>query len=387
MGSDTLPSYACAEALAMFSSKKQANYRKLTKGHPPINPTAVKGSCKGLIGSNHQAMAPKSSTIFHAQSVGIVKDGYLKNPMAPSGKSYWSSIQLMKNCGCFISAAPSTGGIQVNSSWTHPNVNRQLCQWFPQVFDYLDKNPSQKGNRSASLSMTPDWQLLTINHCSFSIIEVTQPNGSTLYENKGHGKACIEECTLWFVSQRTILDDIYELWNTELLVLGKVDSDMSGDSFHGTEIICLSNHNHDGSGSDIDVMLSSSMIELNLHCGDNHIVAKVMDKGKGIEKHCLILKTPPQQSGKQSCILCLPIQSPPAVKKLKNASLKPVPLFLPSVSPQHNSPQAQISSAPEHVSISKDNVLLQRCHHPDLLNAGPLSTLGFLTLKLIPFSP
>ncbi|KAI6153022.1 hypothetical protein BKA82DRAFT_4349403 [Pisolithus tinctorius] len=201
MGSNTLPSDACTEALATFSLKKQADYRKLTKGHPPINPTAVKGSHKGLIGSNYQATAPKSSTIFHVQSVGIAicridKDGYLKNPMAPSGKSYWSSIQLMRNCSCFISAAPSAGGIQNDSSWMHPDVNRQLHQWFPQVFDYFDKNPSQKGNRSASLSVTPDWQLLTINHCSFLIIKVAQPNRSTLYENKGHGKAHIVVCKL-----------------------------------------------------------------------------------------------------------------------------------------------------------------------------------------------
>ncbi|KAI6139132.1 hypothetical protein BKA82DRAFT_23472 [Pisolithus tinctorius] len=64
--------------------------------------------------------------------------------------------------------------------------------------------------------------------------------------------------------------------------------------------------------------------------------------------------------------------SPPAVKKLKNASSKPVPLFLPSVSPQRNSPQAQISSAPEHVSISEDDVLLRRRHRPDSPNAGPI---------------
>ncbi|KAI5992004.1 hypothetical protein F5J12DRAFT_915549 [Pisolithus orientalis] len=369
MGSNTLPSDTHAEALAMFSSKKQANYRKLMKGHPPINPAAVKGSHKGLMGSNHQAMAPKSSTIFHVQSVGIVicridKDGYLKNLMAPSGKSYWSSIQLMRNCGCFISAAPGAGGIQIDPSWMHPNVNRQLHQWFPQVFNYFDKNPSCKGNRSASLSVTPDWQLLTINHHSFLIIEVTQPNRSTLYENKGCGKACIVVC------QRTIPDNIYELWNTEPLVLGsdsKVDSDMSGDSFHGTEIICLSDHNHNGSGSNIDVKLSSLMIELNLHCGDDCIVAKVMDKGKGTERHCLILKTPPPNN-LWSCILHSPIQSPPAVKKLKNAGT-----IIPPISiPQHNSPQAQISSAPEHISISEDDVLLQRCHHPDSPNAGPI---------------
>ncbi|KAI6142197.1 hypothetical protein BKA82DRAFT_34562 [Pisolithus tinctorius] len=202
MASDTLPLDARTEALATFSLKKQANYRTLMKGHPPVDPTAVKGSRK--------------------------------------------------------------------------------------VFDYFDKNPSQKGNRSALLSVTPDWQLLTINHCSFLIVKVAQPNGSTLYENKGCGKACI---VVW-----TIPDDIYELWNTEPLVLGsnsEVDSDASGDSFHGTEIICLSNHNHNGSGSNIDVKLSSSMIELDLHCGDDHIIAKVMDKGKGIEKHHLILKMPP----------------------------------------------------------------------------------------------
>ncbi|KAI6147768.1 hypothetical protein BKA82DRAFT_4014921 [Pisolithus tinctorius] len=167
--------------------------------------------------------------------------------MAHAGKSHWSGIQLMRNHDCFISAAPSNGGIQINSSWMHPDVNRHLFQWFPQVFDYFDKNPS------------------------------------------------------WTVSQRTIPDDIYELWNTEPLVLGsdsEVDSDASGESFHGTEIVCLSDHNHDGSSSNINVKLSSLMIELDLHYGDDHIIAKVMGKGKGVEKHCLILEMPPQQSNR-----------------------------------------------------------------------------------------
>ena len=53
-------------------------------------------------------------------------------------------------------------------------------------------------SNSKQSSERPEWRVLVRSGSTFSIVEVVQPNGSTLYENKGRGKAGSSESELWF---------------------------------------------------------------------------------------------------------------------------------------------------------------------------------------------
>ncbi|KAI6100989.1 hypothetical protein EV401DRAFT_2080530 [Pisolithus croceorrhizus] len=101
----------------------------------------------------------------------------------------------------------------------------------------------------------------------FSIVQVVQPNGSTLLENKVHGKAGIVESTLWFASQKAVPDDIYESWNTEPVVMGSdSDADSCNFSVADMDVISISGTSSNSeNGSDIKDKLLSSMIDLELH--------------------------------------------------------------------------------------------------------------------------
>ncbi|KAI6101458.1 hypothetical protein EDD16DRAFT_1716576 [Pisolithus croceorrhizus] len=244
----TLSLDARAEALAMLSSQKKVEYKKLPKGPTLINP--AKGSQKARIptGSSHTQSQPDSS-IFHVSSVAMVKDGNLKCLKAPGGKTYFSEVQSMRNWHCFI---PSTAGgsVPINSLWSFSDVDIQLREWFPHVFQYLDENSNQKRNSSGHpQSKMPDWQLLMCHQGLFSIVQVVQPNGSTLLENKGHGKAGVAESTLWFASQKAVPDDIYESWNTEPIVVGS-NSDADSYSFSAIDMDVIS---ISGTGSNSDI--------------------------------------------------------------------------------------------------------------------------------------
>lgn len=367
-----LPLDARAEALATLSSQKKVEYKKLAKGPTPANPT--KGPQRAHIptGSNYAQSRSDSSSIFHVSSVamiicGIGKDGNLKRTKAPAGKTYFSEVQSMRNRRCFI---PSTAGgnVPINSSWSFTDVDKQLREWFPHIFQYLDEHSNRKRSSSGHpRSEMPDWQLLMCHRGLFSIVQVVYPNGSTLLENKGRGKAGIAESTLWFASRKAIPDDIYESWNTEPIVVGS-DSDSESYDFsaNDTDVISISGTgSNSGNASDIDVKLSSSMIDLELNDHAAHVV--LLDRGKGAAKQ---QKTPPRQSGKRSCALRSPVQSPPAGKRLKNVLSRPTPLFLPSESPQFEAPQ--VSAAPAFVSVSQDDMLLRGRHYPDSPGASPV---------------
>ncbi|KAI6017251.1 hypothetical protein BKA83DRAFT_23524 [Pisolithus microcarpus] len=303
-----LPLDARAKALATLSSQKKVEYKKLAKGPTPANPT--KGPQRAHIptGSNYAQSWSDSSSIFH-------KDGNLKCTKAPASKTYFSEVQSMRNRRCFI---PSTAGgnVPINSLWSFTNVDKQLCEWFPHIFQYLDEHSNRKRSSSVHLrSEMPDWQLLMCHRGLFSIVQVVYPNRSTLLENKGRGKAGIAESTLWFTSRKAIPDDIYKSWNTEPIVVGS-DSDSESYDFsaNDTDVISISGTgSNSGNASDIDVKLSSSMINLELNDHAAHVV--LLDRGKGATKQ---QKTPPRQSGKQSCALQSPVQSLPAGKRLKN---------------------------------------------------------------------
>jgi hypothetical protein len=106
----------------------------------------------------------------------------------------------MKNRDCFISASVSSDGIAVNSEWTFAQLNDQVRQWFPQVFTYLDLVWALKSRKSSHKSTHPhpDWCVLVRSGSQFTVLEVSEPNGSTLFENKGHWKANVAESVLWF---------------------------------------------------------------------------------------------------------------------------------------------------------------------------------------------
>jgi hypothetical protein len=124
----------------------------------------------------------------------------LRQPKAPFGKTFASEVQTMKNRDCFISASVSSDGIAVNSEWTFAQLNDQVRQWFPQVFTYLDLVWALKSRKSSHKSTHPhpDWCVLVRSGSQFTVLEVSEPNGSTLFENKGHWKANVAESVLWF---------------------------------------------------------------------------------------------------------------------------------------------------------------------------------------------
>lgn len=115
----------------------------------------------------------------------------MKQPRASFGKMFASEVQAMKNRGCFITTSGPSDGVAVNAAWTFAQVNDQVHQWFPQVFVYLDSVQTQTSSKSLHQSVQPEWLVLMRSGSQFSLVEVTKPNGSTLYENKGCSKASI----------------------------------------------------------------------------------------------------------------------------------------------------------------------------------------------------
>jgi len=270
----------------------------------------------------------------------------------------------MKNWGCFISATGPKGGITADTAWSYVEVDKQVHNWFPDVFAYLAKAPQkQPGWSSSQLLHQPKWLVLVCSGNSFSIMKVAESNGSTLFENKGHGKAGIADSALWFgewtashsscgrmfdsyyffMTRKSIPDEIYDSWNKELLIIGS-DSEIESDLFDdfqdsgppvADDIISISTD----SASDLDIKLSSSMFDLALNT-----VPK--DKGKSIKKYedpitppykpsklfvCLSVcstKTLCSESGKCSSMFRSPLQSPPAAKKWKNGMLHMLLTFI-----------------------------------------------------------
>jgi len=99
----------------------------------------------------------------------------------------------------------------------------------------------------------------------------------------------------FLVTRKSIPDEIYDSWNKEPLIIGsdsKIESDLIDDSQDGDlvadDIINVSTD----SASDLDVKLSSSMLDLALST-----VPK--DKGKSVKKYEDPI-TPPHNPGKLS---------------------------------------------------------------------------------------
>ncbi|KAI9570870.1 hypothetical protein HD554DRAFT_2037083 [Boletus coccyginus] len=64
----------------------------------------------------------------------------------------------------------------------------------------------------------------------FSIVEIAEPNRSTFFENKGHSKAGTLESSLWFVTRKAILDNVYNSWNKQPCIFGSnLESDLKSD--------------------------------------------------------------------------------------------------------------------------------------------------------------
>ncbi|KAN0094640.1 hypothetical protein V8E55_002927 [Tylopilus felleus] len=365
---------ARAEAIATFGSQKPkvAAFPRVTSGARKASTMGGSNCSRFPSGSSSIQASSGSSTIFHVSSIGMIvcgigRNGLLKRPKAPFGKTFASEVQAMKNRGCFITASSPSNGIAINAAWTFAEVNDQVRQWFPQVFAYLDSVRTRTRTSSKSLHHTtathPEWLVLVRSGSQFSLVEVTEPNGSTLFENKGRCKASVADSMLWFVTRKAVSDNVYNSWNKEPIIVGsdsesEIESPGMGDQKDPDDIISIHDTtNHDS--SDIDIKLTSSMLDLKLY-QDPGVASK--DKGKGMDKSTDPV-TPPQKPGKRSRVLWSPIQSPPAVKKRRDVSSRPIPLFFKA------SPPPQISSAPTSVPISERDVLMRSCHYPDSPNA------------------
>ncbi|KAF8549908.1 hypothetical protein OG21DRAFT_1488182 [Imleria badia] len=276
----------------------------------------------------------------------------------------------MRNHSCFISTSdpdPDSDleptdepGVVVDSAWTFAEVNNKVHEWFPQVFAYLDAVSVKK---SGKWSVRPEWYLIVRSPSRFKIVETAEPNGSTLFVNRGCSKATISDSMLWFATRKPIPDDVYDSWNkeTNLGVSGsesEIESPGKDDKRDPDDIISV--HDTDSQGGDSDTMefkLTSSMMDLKLYGdSDSGVVSK--DKGKG-KARSTDQVTPPINTRS----LRSPIQSPPAIKKFRDVSSRPIPLFIKS------SPPPQISSAPASVPVNETDVLLRRHHYPDSPNA------------------
>ncbi|KAI9569825.1 hypothetical protein HD554DRAFT_2087760 [Boletus coccyginus] len=305
-----LPEQELLKAMAMFRSRKQKDITQALTN-------AAVGSCKASTGGSDHSHLPSglstqassnTSMIFHVSSVAMV---------APFRKMFASEVQAMKNRGCFISATSSKGGITVNTAWSYTEVDKQVCKWFLPVFTYLAKAPHQK-----QPSWSSSWLLCQHSGNSFSIVEVAEPNRSTLFENKGCGKAGIADSALWFVIRKSILDETYDSWNKELLIIGsdsefELDS-IQNDSQDSSLVIKDIISAFTDSTSDLDVKLSSSMLDLAMS-------TVLKDKGKSV------------------------------LKKHED------PIMLP---------HKPVSSTPTIVSVSEDDVILWGRHFPDSPNAS-----------------
>ncbi|KAI9463118.1 hypothetical protein HD554DRAFT_2124723 [Boletus coccyginus] len=291
---------ARAEAMAMFRSRKQ---KDITQA---LTNASTQGSDRSHLPSGLSTQASlNTSMVFHVGSIAMV---------APFGKTFASEVQVMKNQGCFISATSPKGGIA------------QVCKWFLPVFTYLSKAPHRKQPSwsSSRLLRQLEWLVLIYSSNSFSIVEIAEPNGSTLFKNKGHGKVGIADSTLWFVTRKSIPDETYDLWNKEPLIIGSdfefeldsIQNDSQDSSPVVEDIISISTD----STSDLDVKLSSSMLDLTMST-----VSK--DKGKSILKKHEDPITPPCKSA------------------------------------------PQVLSAPTIISVSENDVILWGHHFPDSPNA------------------
>jgi hypothetical protein len=291
---------------------------------------------------------------------GIDRNGAIREPKAPHGKTYSRDIQAMRNRSCFLNPDK---GITIDPSWTFAQLDVKVRNWFPRVFDALDRKPGKRTSTSTLSSRLPDWRLLTRTGSTFNIVEVVEPNGSTLYENKGRNKACIAESQLWFVTRNRIAQATYDSWNTQPTIAGS-DTD---NSLYDSDVVIFS----DDDADEFDNKLTSSMIRLDL---DEDI--EVGNKGKGKAGKT---KTPDRSHAKRSRVMLSPESpsqsEPTAPKKIKDLSANPIPIYWKPVassqSPashggsnmdpfaQHLLSPPRVSPAPTAVSVSRDDILLR----------------------------
>ena len=141
---------------------------------------------------------------------------------------------------------------------------------------------------------------------------------------------------LLLATRKAIPDDVYDSWNKEPCIIGsdsesEIESPGEGDKKDADEIISI--HDTDSLGSDIDIKLTSSLLDLNLYEDSG---SKDKDKGRAkftnpgtpqkpgrsgqIYFLCAILSIP----GQASALACFSLQYSP---HLRSRSYETVSLF------------------------------------------------------------
>jgi len=88
--------------------------------------------------------------------------------------------------------------------WSYGEVNDAFCEFFPEIFDYLDDTSDSDEDAAAAL---PPWLLClpskTLKGRRLKIVPNFAPTGNTLYFNKGTSKASYSESFI-FIGNRLL---------------------------------------------------------------------------------------------------------------------------------------------------------------------------------------
>jgi len=157
---------------------------------------------------------------------------------------------------------------------------------------------------------------------TFEVVLTSRPNGMHIFENKGRLKAGVKTSHLWFATRWDVPDNIYDSWDTELIIW-RSDTDTSD-------------------GTDTDIELSHSVTGL----------AITPEKGK---KRMTISSPGSETSNSRQHV----------TKKMKadaaHLSLVPSSVLQPVLSPP-----------PEVVAITEDDVIFGGCIAPGQPDAPPV---------------
>ncbi|KAG1844627.1 hypothetical protein DFJ58DRAFT_843957 [Suillus subalutaceus] len=194
------------EALSMLSSTRIASYNKLAKGPAPS--TGLRKD--------------------HKETNPYPMNGFLRETKAP-GKGGQKEIQAMRNHGCYLDQQ-----FRIDNGWTYLTITRNLCTWFPKVFEYLDGQVDKRASQPPTREDKPIWRLLNKTGLLLTVVDVAFPTGSDLAKHKGRDKASVNDCHLWFVTRNQVPENVYESWNTQPIIAGS-------DSKHDCSDQLLSN--------------------------------------------------------------------------------------------------------------------------------------------------
>ncbi|KAG1865887.1 hypothetical protein DFJ58DRAFT_770651 [Suillus subalutaceus] len=355
------------EAISTLSSTRLAGYNKLAKGLVPsaglrkdrkeTNPYPPSQVHRNTASNSATAA---TATVFRVASIamlicGFDKSGLIREAKAP-GKGGQNEIQAMRNRGCYLDQQ-----FRIDSGWSYAKITNNLCTWFPKVFRYLDTQVEKRTSQpQSSHEEKPVWRLLNKSGQVLTVVDVAFPTGSDLSKHKGRDKASASECHLWFVTRNRIPDDIYESWNTQPVIAGSdSECDESDQLFSDT----------DGSVADkSDNELASSLMELDLtdvKVKDSNPKGKMKARTPKRTNHMKRVLSPDESSSDTKRRV--------VQKKHKKESASDVPLFFsdsgssscqapPPTQPQfsslrHGDLRLKVSSPPEFVSVSEDDVL------------------------------